>query len=287
MLSVPLSAVSAEKIESSQAEPKRSQQLFQQWEKIKTPSQGDPEPVGTYAAGCLLGAKKLPPTGRGFAVMKLGRQRYFGHPQLIQFLTQMGAGMAANHWGNLLIGDMGRACGGPMISGHASHQIGLDVDLWYLFPKKIPNTSLRESMNSPSVVWKQKEKVNRKFWTKIHAQVLAFAAKKQSVDRIFVNPLIKAELCKKADLYKDWIWKIRPWWGHDDHFHVRLSCPQGAKNCQPQEALDRSNLGCDKKELAWWTSKEAQEELNKRQKSLAKETRIFPKLPAECEEILR
>ena len=34
-------------------------------------------------------------------------------------------------WNGLLIGDMSQPRGGPMLNGHSSHQIGLDVDIWF------------------------------------------------------------------------------------------------------------------------------------------------------------
>jgi hypothetical protein len=39
-------------------------------------------------------------------------------------------------WGKgLYIGDISQPRGGPMTSGHASHQIGLDADIWMLPPR--------------------------------------------------------------------------------------------------------------------------------------------------------
>ena len=35
-----------------------------------------------------------------------------------------------SNWPGLLVGDMAQARGGPMLTGHASHQVGLDADIW-------------------------------------------------------------------------------------------------------------------------------------------------------------
>ena len=89
---------------------------------------------------------------------------------------------------------------------------------------------------------------------KANVKVLEIAAQLPEVDRIFVNPSIKRELCL-SHAGHDWLRKIRPWWKHDDHFHVRLKCPKNNHYCQGQEPLPRG-AGCDA-ELAWWFTEEA------------------------------
>jgi penicillin-insensitive murein endopeptidase len=49
--------------------------------------------------------------------------------------------------------------------------------------------------------------------------------------------------------------KIRPWWGHNYHFHVRLSCPSGDPECRGQ-APPPAGDGCGR-ELDWWFTEEA------------------------------
>jgi penicillin-insensitive murein DD-endopeptidase len=75
------------------------------------------------------------------------------------------------------------------------------------------------------------------------------------VARIFVNPAIKRALCREAGPDRAWLAKIRPWWGHNYHFHVRLSCPRGESECRDQ-ALPPPGDGCGK-ELDWWFTEEA------------------------------
>ena len=88
-------------------------------------------PIGSYADGCLAGAVALPITGPAWQVMRLSRDRNWGTPRLIQFIERFGANAKKVGWNGLLIGDMSQPRGGPMISGHASHQIGLDADIWF------------------------------------------------------------------------------------------------------------------------------------------------------------
>ena len=48
-----------------------------------------------------------------------------------------------------------------------------------------------------------------------------------------------------------WLRKIRPWWDHTDHLHVRLNCPKGAPGCVDQDPLPPGD-GC--KEAIWWVT---------------------------------
>src|SRR5579863_670685 len=94
------------------------------------PSPGPALPIGSYADGCLAGAVALPITGPAWQVMRLSRDRNWGTPRLVRFIERFGAAAKKVGWNGLLIGDMAQPRGGPMISGHASHQIGLDADIW-------------------------------------------------------------------------------------------------------------------------------------------------------------
>src|SRR6516165_2279694 len=51
--------------------------------------------------------------------------------ELIYFLEGLGTKVAnAGTWRGLLVGDISQPRGGPMITGHDSHQVGLDADIW-------------------------------------------------------------------------------------------------------------------------------------------------------------
>jgi penicillin-insensitive murein endopeptidase len=78
--------------------------------------------------------------------------------------------------------------------------------------------------------------------------LLRLAADRPEVARIFVNPVIKAEVCKQAP-GEAWVGKLRPWVGHFSHFHVRLRCPANSPDCQSQAPIPPGN-GCG--ELASW-----------------------------------
>jgi len=234
--------------------------LADQWAKVIKPTtySGNSQSIGSYAAGCLSGAVSLPINGSGFQMMRLSRKRSFGHPDLIQFIVQLGQVTTHQHLGVLLVGDLGQPRGGPTLSGHRSHQTGLDVDIWFLLSKQaekhILTLSDRETWSAPSVLEGQSETIDYRQWSTVNERVLELASKMPVVDRIFVNPSIKRELCNRY-VGQEWLHKIRPWWKHDDHFHVRLKCPQNNLYCQAQEDLPPGD-GCDAS-LEWWFSEEA------------------------------
>src|ERR1700686_4696765 len=167
--------------------------------------------------------------------MRLSRNRNWGHPELIHFLEGLGTKVAkAGTWRGLLVGDMSQPRGGPMITGHASHQVGLDADVWVtpMPPRKLTRAE-REEMSATMVVADDRRDVDPKVWTLGHFAVIKAAASDPLVQRVFVNPAIKKALCRDAGGDRAWLQKVRPWWGHDYHFHVRLRCPGDTPELQP------------------------------------------------------
>jgi penicillin-insensitive murein DD-endopeptidase len=185
--------------------------------------------IGFYAKGCLAGAVAMPINGKTWQVMRLSRNRNWGHPNLIAFLEQLSQKAPQVGWRGLLVGDISQARGGPMLTGHASHQVGLDADIW-LTP--MPNRELtrleREEMSATMVVAKSRTDVDPNVWTPAHAGIIKTAAEDPRVERIFVNAAIKKALCRSTDTDRSWLRKVRPMWGHDYHFHIRMSCPAGS-----------------------------------------------------------
>ncbi len=229
------------------------------WSKVDKPTASrTAQSIGKYTSGCLRGGETLPINGPGYQVMRLSRKRNFGHPDLVRFVEALGKSAQAEKLGTLLIGDLGQPRGGPTVSGHKSHQTGLDVDIWYLLSgeadKRVLSLNERESWGAPSVVNTLTDSVKPAEWTFTHEKILENAARMPEVDRIFVNAAIKKELCRRKSSH-DWLQKIRPWFKHDDHFHVRLKCPSGDKYCEKQEPIP-SGDGCGA-DLAWWFSYEA------------------------------
>ena len=222
---------------------------------VGAPSTGAPFAHGGYAAGCLAGAKRLAETGPGWQAMRLSRNRNWGHPEIIAFIERLSSAAQRAGWPGLYVGDISQPRGGPMRTGHRSHQIGLDVDVWFRRPHSLKlSVAQRESIGSPSVVLENRLSVNSE-WTDLHDRILEVAARDRAVARIFVNAAIKRHLCEVADGDDaGWMRKVRPWWGHDSHFHVRLHCPDG-QGCLAQKAPPPGD-GCDAT-LEWWFTDEA------------------------------
>jgi penicillin-insensitive murein endopeptidase len=222
-----------------------------------TPAPGPPEAIGSYERGCLEGAVELPADGPNWQVMRPSRDRAWGHPALIGLIEKLAAVMpAAAGWPGLLIGDIAQPRGGPMLTGHGSHQIGLDADIWLTpMPNRRLSARERDEMSATEVVAADRLHVDLRVWNSSYPKMYRAVASQPEVARIFVNPAIKRELCREAGNDRGWLAKIRPWWGHDYHFHMRLVCPPGEPECHDQPPPPPGD-GCGR-ELAWWFTPEA------------------------------
>jgi len=248
------------------------------WGDVLRPTAGMPEPIGFYSKGCIQGALTLPHDGIGFQVMRPSRNRFYGHPHTLQFIQNLGASLAAAQT-NILIGDISQPRGGPMTSGHASHQVGLDVDVWFWSHPEQHQRSLtaeeRETVPMVSMLNDKKEVDPTKF-TATQILKLKTAATSPEVERIFVNPAIKSYLCKTIPAAESaWLRTLRPWAGHHEHFHVRLACPKDAKDCVSQEPQPAGN-GCN--ELPFNPTMIAEED--------SAEHSVTAELPNRCQSVL-
>ncbi len=212
--------------------------------------------IGSYARGCLAGAAALPVDGESWQVMRLARNRNWGHPELIAYLERLARAVPKlNGWPGLLVGDISQPRGGPMLTGHASHQIGLDADIWLTpMPKARLDRDDRENMPALNMARPDWRDVDPKNWTPAHTKLIRSVAGDPRVERIFVNPALKVALCREAGADKGWLGKVRPIWGHNYHFHIRMSCPAGMEGCSGQEPPDFGD-GCGE-ELAGWIERQ-------------------------------
>jgi penicillin-insensitive murein DD-endopeptidase len=233
----------------------RANQLFGA---MDAPSSQAPMPIGSYAKGCGAGMVELPESGPTWQAMRLSRGRNFGQPVLIEYLQELSVAATKVGWAGLYIGDMSQPRGGPMTSGHASHQIGLDADIWMLPPRRLDlSRTDRENISSIPVRSADQRSITDN-WTAAHYALMRAAALDSRVDRIFVAAAVKIEMCRTATSADTrWLRKIRPVAGHDTHFHVRLRCPAGASACQTQTPtvaeLSNGGNGCDDT-LTWWVT---------------------------------
>ncbi len=243
------------------------------WSRSKSPARGPSEAIGGYSNGCVRGAAALKRRGDNFRLARPRRRRNFGHPLTVSFVEELAAKMKKKKLGSLSVGDLSQPRGGPAPSGHASHQSGLDADLWYLTPTR--------RGGARTLVDRKRERITRHWSARVRA-VLELAATDARVARIFVHPIIKRELCRVAA--KPWLRKLRPWWGHDSHFHVRLACPPGDDECEPQAPLPLGD-GCA--EIDWWLSQEAKADRAKSRERYRKRIGSRPKLPPSCTQMIQ
>ncbi len=246
------------------------------WAAVRLPTAGTPRVIGSYTAGCLAGAVSLPLDEPGYQVLRPQRHRFYGHPATIAFVRRLAAEAARRSLGTVLVADMAQPRGGPMPAGHASHQLGLEVDIWLRLPNKpLSEAQLAAPREEPMV---KDGRIDPRAWGPAQAALLRLAAEAPGIDRIFVNPAIKAELCRSARGDRAWLERIRPWWGHDEHFHVRLACPPDQAGCVPQKPVPADD-GCGS-DLAWWRGQAAVVIPSNRPNSR------HPVLPAACEAVL-
>jgi penicillin-insensitive murein DD-endopeptidase len=259
------------------------------------PSLQAAEAIGSYAKGCAAGLVRLPETGPTWQAMRLSRNRNWGHPDAIAYVQDLSRKAVQIGWQGLYIGDISQPRGGPMTSGHSSHQIGLDIDIWMLPPRSLSlSAAQRESISSISVRSEDQRSTNSN-WTARHHALLRDAARDPRVDRIFVAAAVKLEMCKTATpADTDWLQKIRPAVGHNYHFHVRLKCPRGSANCITQTPtvaeLSNGGNGCDDT-LTWWVTDFLNPPKRERTEPAAPRSRhprefTLADLPAQCAAVL-
>lgn len=247
------------------------------WEQIRQPISGSPQSIGGYSNGCIIGAKPLALKGEGYQVIRSARNRYYGHPQLLDYLTQLGQKAKNAGLPPMLIGDMGMPAGGRFSSGHASHQTGLDADIWLRFGPMDDETAKNPAGLATLMVDQDAQVVDERVWTPNQTTLIKLAASDPRVNRIFVNPAIKVKLCNTAGSDRAWLQKIRPWYGHDSHIHVRLTCPADAQNCENQAALPAGD-GCGDELYSWFEPKTGA--------STASKSKVLPAAPYQCQMIL-
>lgn len=247
------------------------------------PAALQPQAIGSYARGCVAGAVAIPHDGSTWQVMRLSRNRNWGHPRMIDFLQRFAGRIPeVNGWPGLLLGDIAQPRGGPMITGHASHQIGLDADIWLTpMPNRRLTRAEREEMSATNMVREDRLDIDPQRWTPQHTALIRAAAMERGVARIFVNPAIKKALCREAGQDRAWLTRVRPIYGHNYHFHIRLACPAGDGNCSDQDPPPGGD-GCGAELAQWFTPQMLYPKPGKPRPPMT-----MAQLPSECRTVLK
>ncbi|KGY12533.1 peptidase [Vibrio tubiashii] len=253
------------------------------WEQIETPSDQAPQAIGSYANGCLAGGSALPLAGEGYQVLRSQRARYYAHPNAISFVENLAELTKQKFNTRLLIGDISLPQGGRFSSGHSSHQTGLDIDIWLRFADSPLSSQQLEKPTPLSLVNIEQYQLLKNNWDQRHFELIKMAASEQQVARIFVHPVIKEKLCATEQQQdREWLRKVRPWWGHHYHMHVRLKCPEGSVGCKEQAEPPQGD-GCGE-ELASWQP-QPKPAAPKTASSKAKKKRVKV-MPEQCQQLL-
>jgi penicillin-insensitive murein endopeptidase len=245
--------------------------------------------VGFYAKGCIAGAEGLPINGETWQVMRLSRNRYWAHPDMVALIKRLSARVHKDAgWPGILVGDMSQPRGGPMITGHASHQVGLDADIWLTpMPKRQLSRNEREEMSAVMMVRSDRLDIDPNAWTPTHLSVIRDAAQEPTVQRIFVNAAIKKALCREAKGDRSWLSKVRPMYGHDYHFHIRIKCPPGSSGgeCESQPEPTEGE-GCSAGDLAYWFKDSVLHPKPPKEPPKPRPPMTLAQLPAACKQVL-
>ena len=246
---------------------------------------------GSYTKGCLAGGKMLPVNGPAWQAMRLSRNRNWGHPVMVDVVERLAIdSQTKDGWPGLLVGDISQPRGGPMLTGHKSHQVGLDADIWFMpMPPRELTWKERETISAISMLGPDKLSVNEEIWSDGHVRLLRRAASYPEVSRILVHPAIKKAVCEATGGKGRWLRKLRPWWGHHYHFHIRIDCPRGSGGCANQSPPPAGS-GCGKQLDHWYAMlRKAMKPRKKTTKPVKRRSRpelTMAQLPAACRDIL-
>lgn len=238
---------------------------------------------GSYNLGCIDGTVPILDKDQTFQIQRWGKGRNYVHPMMAHYIFDLVKRAQAAGLPPLMLGDMSRQYGGPIGPGssHASHETGLDLDIPFDFAK--PRKSLYELQHPEDVYIVKGRKIQKNF-TPTVVTLIKTAATDPRVERIFVAPMIKKRMCQlfegKGQPGDDaFLQKLRPWFGHQAHMHVRLKCPADSPDCTPQKPIPEGT-GCGYEVDSWFLPPD------KTAKVTPKKKKPKPELPQQCKLLL-
>jgi penicillin-insensitive murein endopeptidase len=199
-------------------------------------------PIGSYSNGSIQNSVNLPEEGNGFMRLFVDRNRGWGSKELVSMIIETSSeiNQLFPDKDRLQVGDLGAQTGGQ-ISRHGSHQNGLDVDLTYY--RNNEREQGAEHTNGFTELMVKDGKLSKNFDIPRNWELMKTLHKHGKIQRIFVDAVIKTELCKyskRVEDYRDYsevLRSLRPYQNHADHLHVRLYCPPEAQECVAQEEV--------------------------------------------------
>ncbi len=193
--------------------------------------------VGHPNSGWQLRAKKLRDTAHLRVRSRSDAYRY-GHPALVLMLRRSAKDVARAVSGSvMLVGDLSRKQGGPL-AGHHSHQSGRDADVAFYMRDGDDKPVTAPGFVKFGADGKAKNGSGYRFddyrnWLLVQSWVKDDRA---GLSHIFVSRALRARLLRYANKNPE----FRPYVvraaqllkqpeaaeAHDDHFHVRIACPE-------------------------------------------------------------
>ena len=235
--------------------------------------------IGGQASGCIAGAIELPAEGPGYSTIRASRSSFWGHPAVVGAVETLAvqahdAGLPA-----LFVGDLSRPGGGPIPGGHASHQLGLDADIYLdVTAKPRLDASGRDQLEPLSLVRPDQRDIDPARWMPGVTTLIRLATQLPGVDRVLVNAAIKQQMCRVATGDRAWLRLVRPWYGHAAHMHIHFRCPADQPDCRDGAPPPPPGDGCDA--LGWWFTRLDEP-------PAPAQSTPPPPLPAACHSIVR
>ncbi|MFO0567667.1 MAG: penicillin-insensitive murein endopeptidase [Polyangiaceae bacterium] len=162
----------------------------------------------------------------------------YGHPALVLMLGRSAKEIAKSAPGSvMLVGDLSRKAGGPL-SGHRSHQSGRDADVgFYVLDEAgkpvTPDKFVTFGGDGKATDGSGYSFDDRRNWLLVQSWV---RDKRAGLSHIFVSRALRARLlgyAAKQPAFQKYVTEVAALLKqpedatpHDDHFHVRVSCPK-------------------------------------------------------------
>ncbi len=183
--------------------------------------------------------------------MRTDQRRYFGHPDLVQFIQRLSNQVHNKGMGTVLIGDMGMPAGGRFNGGHASHQTGLDVDIFLQLPQTRWTSS--QLLKPQALDWSpaMASMWCRRYGARKSASLSSWRRKIAKLPASSSTRRLNSSCAPDAGSDRQWLRKVRPRFQHRAHMHVRLRCPAGSLECEDQ-APPPPGDGCGAELQSWF-----------------------------------
>ncbi|MGZ3691642.1 MAG: penicillin-insensitive murein endopeptidase [Pseudobdellovibrio sp.] len=185
----------------------------------------------------LLDLQKLSNNSEFFEIAVPSREKHYGTYEMSQFVLRAAKYIKTTYNHILYVGNTSLKNGGKSVP-HKSHQIGVDVDIAYPTDAKGVLFPVVATM-SPHKFYTDRYSTEKTYFLLKDL----FTDPSTKIDRIFVDQLIKDDLCafarkqgettgKDKELVRTMFENIQHVDGHGDHFHVRIKCSEMDPACR-------------------------------------------------------